>query len=225
MLNLLIENFEDIFKAFMETNQMMLVSVILSLIISIPLGTLLFALNRDFLIKNKLAYQILSFILNTLRSVPFLLFIFILIPINRYLFGTSYGILAAILPLTLVTVSIYSRFVEQSYTNISEDIIDLAISMGATKFQIIYYYLFPSITNDLILSFTSVVISTLSYSTVMGVIGAGGLGDYAFRYGYQEYNYPLMYLIIIIFIIYVFIIQSIGYFLARKFSNYKEKNK
>ncbi len=225
MLNLLIENFDDIFKAFMETNQMMLVSVILSLIISIPLGTLLFALNRDFLIKNKLAYQILSFILNTLRSVPFLLFIFILIPINRYLFGTSYGILAAILPLTLVTVSIYSRFVEQSYTNISEDIIDLAISMGATKFQIIYYYLFPSITNDLILSFTSVVISTLSYSTVMGVIGAGGLGDYAFRYGYQEYNYPLMYLIIIIFIIYVFIIQSIGYFLARKFSNYKEKNK
>lgn len=225
MLNLLIENFDDIFKAFMETNQMMLVSVILSLIISIPLGTLLFALSRDFLIKNKLAYQILSFILNTLRSVPFLLFIFILIPINRYLFGTSYGILAAILPLTLVTVSIYSRFVEQSYTNISEDIIDLAISMGATKFQIIYYYLFPSITNDLILSFTSVVISTLSYSTVMGVIGAGGLGDYAFRYGYQEYNYPLMYLIIIIFIIYVFIIQSIGYFLARKFSNYKEKNK
>ena len=225
MLNLLIENFEDIFKAFMETNQMMLVSVILSLIISIPLGTLLFALNRDFLIKNKLAYQILSFILNTLRSVPFLLFIFILIPINRYLFGTSYGILAAILPLTLVTVSIYSRFVEQSYTNISEDIIDLAISMGATKFQIIHYYLFPSITNDLILSFTSVVISTLSYSTVMGVIGAGGLGDYAFRYGYQEYNYPLMYLIIIIFIIYVFIIQSIGYFIARKFSNYKEKNK
>lgn len=225
MLNLLIENFDDIFKAFMETNQMMLVSVILSLIISIPLGTLLFALNRDFLIKNKLAYQILSFILNTLRSVPFLLFIFILIPINRYLFGTSYGILAAILPLTLVTVSIYSRFVEQSYTNISEDIIDLAISMGATKFQIIYYYLFPSITNDLILSFTSVVISTLSYSTVMGVIGAGGLGDYAFRYGYQEYNYPLMYLIIIIFIIYVFIIQSIGYFIARKFSNYKEKNK
>lgn len=216
MLKLFIENFNEIFKAFMETNQMMVISVILALLISIPLGTLLFALSRDFLIKNKIAYEILSFLLNTLRSIPFLLFIFVLIPINRYLFGTSYGVLATIIPLTLVTVSIYTRFVEQAYINIDENIINLALSMGATKFQIIYYFLFPSITTDLILSFTSVIISTLSYSTVMGVIGAGGLGDYAFRYGYQEYNYPLMYLIIIIFIIYVLIIQSIGYFIAKK---------
>lgn len=223
MLDLLIQNKEGIYKAFIETNIMMIVSIILSLIISIPLGTLLFSLNRKFLIRNKVVYEVLSFMLNTLRSVPFLLFIFVLIPVNRFIFGTSFGVIASIIPLTLVTTSIYTRFVEQAYINVSDDIINRAISMGATKFQIIYYFLFPSVFNDLILSLTSVVISTLSYSTVMGVIGAGGLGDYAFRYGYQEYNYKLMYLIIIIFVIYVFVIQSIGYYLARKINKHREK--
>lgn len=222
MLDLLIKNKEAIFNAFIETNIMMIVSITLALIISIPLGTLLFSLNRNFLIKNKIAYEILSFLVNTLRSIPFLLFIFILIPVNRFVFGTSFGVIASIIPLTLVTTSIYTRFVEQAYTNVNDDIINRAISMGANRIQMIYYFLFPSITNDLILSFTSVVISTLSYSTVMGVIGAGGLGDYAFRYGYQEYNYNLMYLIIIIFVLYVFIIQTLGYFMARKLTKFKE---
>lgn len=223
MLELLIENKEEIFKAFMETNIMMIVSIILSLIISIPLGTLLYSLTKNYLLENKILYQILSFLLNTIRSIPFLLFIFVLIPLNRFVWGTSYGVISAIIPLTLVTVSIYTRFVEQAYLNISDDIINRAISMGATKFQMIRYFLFPSITADLILSFTSVVISLLSYSTVMGVIGAGGLGDYAFRYGYQEYNYQLMYLVIIIFVLYVFVIQSIGYFIAKKLSKHREK--
>lgn len=223
MLDLLIQNKEEILKAFYETNIMMIVSLFFTFIISIPLGTLLFSLKKDYLIKNKVIYQILSFIINALRSIPFLLFIFILIPLNRKIWGTSYGVVSSFIPLILVSVSIYSRFIEQAYLNVNDDIINRAISMGATKFQIIWYFLLPSITNDMILSFTSVVISLLSYSTVMGVIGAGGLGDYAFRFGYQEYNYKLMYLIIIIFIIYVFIIQSIGYFIARKLTKYKEK--
>lgn len=223
MIETLIQNKDAILQAFLETNQMMIVSISLSLLISIPLGTLLYALKKDYLYENRLVYQILSFLLNTLRSIPFLLFIFILIPVNRAIWKTSYGVISSIIPLTLVTVSIYTRFVEQAYLNINQNIIDRAISMGANKYQIIRYFLFPSITNDLVLSFTSTVISILSYSTVMGVIGAGGLGDYAFRYGYQEYNYKLMYLVIIIFIIYVFIIQTIGYFIAKKLNKFKRK--
>lgn len=223
MIETLIQNKDAILQAFLETNQMMIVSISLSLLISIPLGTLLYALKKDYLYENRLVYQILSFLLNTLRSIPFLLFIFILIPVNRAIWKTSYGVISSIIPLTLVTVSIYTRFVEQAYLNINQNIIDRAISMGANKYQIIRYFLFPSITNDLVLSFTSTVISILSYSTVMGVIGAGGLGDYAFRYGYQEYNYKLMYLVIIIFIIYVFIIQTIGYFIAKKLNKFKGK--
>ncbi|ERK60452.1 putative D-methionine transport system permease protein MetI [Gemella bergeri ATCC 700627] len=223
MINLFKTNYDGISKAFWETNYMMAVSMITILIISLPLGIILFALSKDYLLKNRVIYEIVSILLNALRSVPFLIFIFILIPVNRFLFKTSFGNIAAILPLTLIGISVYTRFVEQALINVPKKIIDRAISMGATRMQIIRYFLLPSTIDNLILSFTYTTISLLAYTTVMGVIGAGGLGEYAFRYGYQEYNYNLMYLIVIIFIIYVFIIQSIGYSLAKLFTNKKEK--
>lgn len=218
MIKLLNQYSVQIFEAFLETNFMLLSSMFLCFVLSIPLGVLLFSLKKDYLIVRPVLYQVLSIALNMLRSVPFLIFIFILIPVSRFLFSTSFGNLAAILPLTLVSISLYTRFVEQALINVPQKIVDRAISMGASKLQIIRYFLMPSIKVDLILSFTSVAISILSYSTVMGVIGAGGLGEFAYRYGYQEYNYPLMYLVVIIFIIYVYIIQNIGYFIANKIS-------
>lgn len=216
MINLIQKYQNEILISFMETNFMLFISMTICLVLSIPLGILLFSLNKEYLLKNSLIYELLSIILNMLRSIPFLIFIFILIPFNRFLFGTAFGNLAATLPLALVSISIYTRFVEQALLNVSHNIVDRAISMGANKFQIIRYFLLPSIKIDLILSFTSVAISTLSYSTVMGVIGAGGLGEFAYRFGYQDYNYPLMYLLVIIFIIYVYIIQLIGYYIANK---------
>ncbi len=216
MINLIQKYQNEILISFMETNFMLFISMTVCLVLSIPLGILLFSLNKEYLLKNSLIYELLSIILNMLRSVPFLIFIFILIPLNRFLFGTAFGNLAATLPLALVSISIYTRFVEQALLNVSHNIVDRAISMGANKFQIIRYFLLPSIKIDLILSFTSVAISTLSYSTVMGVIGAGGLGEFAYRFGYQDYNYPLMYLLVIIFVIYVYIIQLIGYYIANK---------
>lgn len=216
MINLIQKYQNEILISFMETNFMLFISMTICLVLSIPLGILLFSLSKEYLLKNSLIYELLSIILNMLRSIPFLIFIFILIPFNRFLFGTAFGNLAATLPLALVSISIYTRFVEQALLNVSHNIVDRAISMGANKFQIIRYFLLPSIKIDLILSFTSVAISTLSYSTVMGVIGAGGLGEFAYRFGYQDYNYPLMYLLVIIFIIYVYIIQLIGYYIANK---------
>ena len=210
MIDLFKANYDGIMKAFWETNYMMLYSMLTVFFISLPLGIMLFAFSRDYLLKNRAVYEGLSISLNALRSVPFLIFVFILIPVNRFLFKTSFGNIAAILPLTLVGVSIYARFVEQALINVPKKIVDRAISMGATKIQIIRYFLLPATMDNLILS-------------LMGVIGAGGLGEFAFRYGYQEYNYDLMYLIVIIFIIYVFIIQSIGYGLAKRFTNKKEK--
>ena len=202
MIDLFLKNYDGIVKAFWETNYMMGISMVTVFVISMPLGILLFSLSKDYLLQNK---------------------VFILIPVNRFLFKTSFGNIAAILPLTLVGVSLYARFVEQALLNVPQKIIDRAISMGATKFQIIRYFLLPATVGNLILSFTYTTISLLAYTTVMGVIGAGGLGEFAFRYGYQEYDYNLMYLIVLIFIIYVFIIQTIGYGLAKKFTGKKEK--
>ncbi len=218
MVKLLDKHLDGIIEAFLETTFMLSVTMIICFILSIPLGVLLFSLNKKYLLNKPILYQTLSILLNMLRSVPFLIFIFILIPVSRFLFNTSFGNLAATLPLTLVSISLYTRFIEQALLTIPEKIVDRAVSMGATKLQMIKYFLLPSIKVDLILSFTSVSISILSYSTVVGVIGAGGLGEYAYRYGYQEYDYPLMYLIVFIFVIYVYIIQNIGYFLANRIS-------
>ncbi len=223
MIDALIRHKDGIITAFWETNYMLFSSMAISFVFSIILGTLLYALRKDFLIKNKVCYHMLSIALNTLRSIPFLIFIFLLIPLTRFIFKTSFGNTPAIFPLTLVSLSIYSRFVEQALLSVPIQIIERAKSMGATRMQIIRYFLFPVIKPQLILSFTSVVISVLSYSTVMGVIGAGGLGEYAFRYGYQEYDYDLLYLMAIIFVLYVFMIQTIGYRLAKYFTYTKEK--
>ncbi len=222
MIDALIENKEQIWKCFIETNEMVYISLILCVIVSIPLGTLLYAFRKDFLLKSKWGHNILSFILNGIRSTPFLLLMFVLVPVNRFFFDTAYGVISSIIPLTLVSASIYTRFVEQAYMNVDQEIIDRAISMGSTKFQIIFYFLLPSTFENLVLYLTSMIIALLGYSTVMGVIGAGGLGDYAFRYGYLEYEHDLMYVIILIFIFYVFIIQNIGYAIANRISSYKE---
>ncbi|MBF0710043.1 MULTISPECIES: methionine ABC transporter permease [unclassified Gemella] len=216
MINMFEKYYKLIWEAFWETNFMVFASLILCLLIAIPCGFLLFSFRNKYLLENPLAYQILSIILNTVRSIPYLIFILMIIPVNRFIFGTGFGNLPAVLPLTLVSVSLYSRFVEQALLNVPDKIIDRAISMGTTKFQMIRYFLLPSIKVDLILSFTSVTISLLSYSTVMGVIGAGGLGDFAYTYGYQEYDYDVMYLLALIFIVYVYIIQNIGYFFANR---------
>ncbi len=222
MIDAFIRHRQGIFKAFMETNYMVFFAMLISFFVSIILGTLLYSLKKEYLIKNTFLYQVLNILLNTLRSIPFLIFILLLIPVTRFIFKTAFGNSAATFPLALVAISIYSRFVEQALLSVPSRIVDRAKSMGASKFQIIRYFLIPTIKGDLILSFTSVVISLLSYSTVMGVIGAGGLGEYAFRWGYQEYDYQLMYVMVIIFIIYVYLIQSIGYYLAKKFNFNKE---
>ena len=220
-MKILIESFirhqDKIWQSFWDTNFMMGIAMVVTSILGLLLGILLYALKVDFLQKNAFFYQLLSISLNALRSVPFIIFIFILIPLTRKIFGTSFGNLPATLPLSLVGISLFSRFIEQVLLAVPSAIIDRGRSMGASKLQLIFYFLLPSIVSDAILSFTSVVISILSYSTVMGVIGAGGLGEYAFRYGYQEYDYPLMYVILIIFVAYVFVLQSLGYVLARIF--------
>lgn len=217
MIELFLKHFSPLSVAFFESNFMLWTSMFFCLLFSLPLGFLLFALQKNYLYKNVFLHHLLSLFLNMLRSVPFLIFIFLLIPLTRFLFKTSFGNVAATFPLTLVGVSLYTRFIEQALLSVPTSIVDRAMSMGANKYQILRYFLLPSIKIDLVLSFVSVAISLLSYSTVMGVIGAGGLGEYAYRYGYQEYDYPLMYLVVAIFVLYVYLLQILGYTLAKYF--------
>lgn len=212
----------EISKALSETGYMLGVSTIAAILFGLPLGTYLFLTGKSGTISNPWLSVVLNAYVNIVRSFPFLLFVIALIPLTRWLIGSSFGTYAATLPLSLVAIAVYGRLVEQVLLDVPSDTLELAHSLGATKGQLIYHFLYVEARSGLILSLTSLMISMVSYSTVMGVIGGGGIGDFAIRYGYQRYEYDLMYTTIIIMIAMVMLIQLCGTILAKKIDKRKK---
>lgn len=204
----------ELVKAFFETMIMLFIPTIISIIFGLLVGSFLYLSYEKSIYPNKKIYNILNLFVNSIRSIPFLIFVILLIPLTRYIFNTAFGVIPASFPICFVGIAIYSRFVEQSFYEVDKGIISLAISLNATKFQIIYYFLITETRQSLVLGITSTMISIISYSTVMGIVGGGGLGDYVIRYGYYEYNYILIYKAIAIIFIIVLFIQNIGNKLA-----------
>lgn len=221
MIDQYIETFKifktDIFKALYETLEMMSASMVFTLIIGILLGFILFVTRSDGIYKNKTIYFITSGFINIIRSVPFILFIIVIIPLNRLLLGTGFGVNASKIPLSLIGISTFARFTEQDLLDVNKNIYETSYALGASTLQYCTHFLLKEARSGLVLSFTSTTISLLSYSTVMGTIGGGGLGYLAISEGYYNFNYKLMWIIIIIMIIIVQIIQTIGNTVANKY--------
>ncbi len=192
----------ELMQALRETIIMILIPTLVSIIFGLPIGACIY-------LKNKLSI-FCNIYVNVVRSVPYLLFVIILIPLTRLLFSTAFGVLPATLPLCFVGVATFSRFVEQSFGDVNKGVIELAESMKVSKYQLVRYFLIVEARQSLVLGLTSTIISIISYSTVMGIVGAGGIGDYAIRYGYYEFNMQVVYKAIIYIIILVFIIQIVG---------------
>lgn len=206
----------ELLKASIETIQMMSVSMILSLIMGLLLGILLFVFREKGLYDKPICYFVLSSFVNVVRSVPFILFIIVMIPINRKIIGTGFGVYASMLPLSIIGIAIFARFVEQDLLDVNRNTYETAYALGATKVQYFKDFLLVEARASLVLSFTSTCISLLSYSTVMGIIGGGGLGYLAMSEGYQNFNYPLMWIIIIMMIMIVQVMQKIGNIIANR---------
>ncbi|MEG0293036.1 methionine ABC transporter permease [Enterococcus sp.] len=193
-----------------QTAIMMGISLFFALVIGLPLGIGLFLSNPKFTQKKTVSYWVLNAIVSVIRSYPFLLLVVTLIPVVRFLIGRAFGPVPASFPLSLVAVAIFARLVEQVLLDIPQEIRLLADSLGANKRQYICYFLLVEGRSGLILAFTTTIVSMVSYSTVMGIVGGGGIGDFAIRYGYQSYQYGIMYLAIILMVCFVFLIQMIG---------------
>ncbi|GGI66331.1 methionine ABC transporter permease [Enterococcus alcedinis] len=193
-----------------QTAIMMGISLFFALVIGLPLGIGLFLSNPKFTQKKTVSYWVLNAIVSVIRSYPFLLLVVTLIPVVRFLIGRAFGPVPASFPLSLVAVAIFARLVEQVLLDIPQEIRLLADSLGANKWQYICYFLLVEGRSGLILAFTTTIVSMVSYSTVMGIVGGGGIGDFAIRYGYQSYQYGIMYLAIILMVCFVFLIQMIG---------------
>ena len=149
--------------------------------------------------------------------MPFILFIIVIIPFNRWVLGTGFGVDASKIPLSLIGIATFSRFTEQDLLDVDKSIYETSYALGASTIQYCRHFLLKEARTGLVLSFTSTTISLLSYSTVMGIIGGGGLGYLAISEGYYNFNYNLMWIIIIIMILIVQSIQTIGNILANKY--------
>lgn len=206
----------ELILSIKDTMIMVLIPTICALLIGIPLGSILYLSKKGSIKENMWIYIPVNVYINVVRSFPFLIFVVVLIPLTRLVFGTAFGLLPASFPICFVAVALYARFVEQSFHDVDTGVIDAALSMKATTFQIIWHFLLVESRSSLVLGLTSSIISFISYSTVMGIVGGGGIGDYAMRYGYYEYNYELVYKVVLIMIFIVFVIQFLGTYISNK---------
>ncbi|MHC5229048.1 methionine ABC transporter permease [Enterococcus sp. LJL99] len=206
----------ELTKALTETGLMLIISIAAAIIIGLPVGTWIYLLKQNNSFKNKTIGSIVNIVIDSIRSFPFLLLVVALIPLTRLVMGTAFGTLAAGFPLTFVSAALYARFTEQVLLDVPPEIIELAKALGCNRRQLIFRFLYVEARSGLVLMLTTVMISMISYSTVMGVVGGGGIGDFAIRYGYQRYEYAVMYTAIVIMILFVSFIQISGRYIAKK---------
>ena len=215
MPDILIQYQEEIWRSIGETFIMVGVSIIAAIVAGLPLGTWLYLSRKGQLLENRAVFASLNLIVNIVRSFPFLLLVVFLIPFKRLLIGTAIGTAAATVPLAIIAIAHYSRLVEQSLLDVPRGVIEAAVSMGASLKDIIFKFLYVEARSGLVLGLTTSIISFISYSTIMGVVGGGGIGDFAIRYGYQQFQTELMFYMILIMLMFVQTIQVTGTTVAR----------
>lgn len=202
---------------FVATLQMVGISSLLTLLIGLPLGVLLYLVAPGGLMPKPVVSAVVSgVIVNITRSIPFAILMVALIPVARFITGSSIGPIAASVSLTIGTVPFFARLVEVSLREIDAGKIDAARIMGSTTMQIVRKVLLPEAKPSLIAAFTTTVVTIIGYSAMAGVVGGGGLGRLAYNYGVQRFDVMTMVVIIIIIIILVQAVQLTGDWLARK---------
>lgn len=207
----------EIVESLIDTGIMMGFATASAILIGLPLGTLLFLTAEGQPRENRVINFIANAFVNIIRAFPFLLLVVAMLPLIRQFYGRATGDpIAASFPMMMIAMALYARFVEQSLLDVPSGVLELAKSMGASTTQLVFKFLYVEARSSLIIGFTTALVSFVSYSTIMGVVGGGGIGDFAIRYGYQRFETDMMYTAIIIIIILVEIAQWLGLIIARK---------
>lgn len=201
-----------------ETLLMVIPSTILAVIIGFIPAIILTVTDQGGLKPNKAVYKSLDFIVNTLRSFPFIILMVVIIPFTRLIMGTSIGSLATIVPLTIAAAPFVSRVVESALKEVDPGVIEAAKSFGSTNKQIIFKVMLKEAVPSIVSGITLTLISIIGYSAMAGTIGGGGLGALAVRYGYQRFQTDVMIVTVIVLIIIVQLLQSLGNYLYNKLS-------
>lgn len=200
--------------SIVQTFVMVGIAIGAALIIGTPLGILLFLTGKNQLLERPIIFRVLSSIVNVVRSFPFLILLVALIPLTRTLIGTTIGPVAAAVPLSIAAIPYFARLVEQSLREVSKGVIEAAVAMGASTYQIIWKVLIVEARSGLMLGLTVLVVSFLSYSAMAGVVGGGGIGDLAIRFGYYRFQTDVMVVTVLLLVAIVQLIQFTGNRLA-----------
>lgn len=208
----------EIWLASVDTFWMLGGSLLFTVVLGLPLGVLLFLTGPRQMFEQKAVYTLLSLVVNILRSLPFIILLIVMIPLTVLITGTSLGVAGAIPPLVVGATPFFARLVETALREVDKGIIEATQAMGASTRQIIWNALLPEARPGIIAAITVPAITLVSYTAMAGVVGAGGLGDLAIRFGYQRFQTDVMVVTVVMLLILVQILQTVGDKLVVHFS-------
>lgn len=206
----------DLNTAFFQTLYMVIISLAVALAAGLPLGVILFVTDKGLFLENRPVKSVISFLVNMIRSIPFVILLVALIPLTKLITGTTIGPTAASVSLSVAAIPFFARIVETSFREIDKGIIEAAVAVGATPLMIIKDILLSEARPSIIHGVTITTISLIGFSAMAGIIGGGGIGDLAIRFGYYRYDNTVMITTIVILICLVQLIQFFGDRIARK---------
>ncbi|KRA59892.1 metal ABC transporter permease [Caulobacter sp. Root655] len=209
----------EIGQATVDTLAMLGGSMVLTVILGLPLGVILFLTGKGQMLQSRAANGVLSLVINILRSVPFVILLIVMIPLTVALVGTSLGVAGAIPPLVAGAAPFFARLVETALREVDKGVIEASFAMGAKRRQVVLGALLPEAMPGLIAAATVTAIALVSYTAMAGVVGAGGLGDLAIRFGYQRFQTDVMVVTVVLLLVLVQALQMVGDTVVRRVSH------
>ncbi|WML41336.1 methionine ABC transporter permease [Neobacillus sp. OS1-2] len=213
--NHLIELIPDINTAFLQTIYMIAISLAIAIIIGLPVGILLYVTDKGLFLQNGAVQVCMGFLVNLIRSIPFIILLVALIPLTNLIVGTTIGPTAASVSLSVAAIPFFARIVETALREIDKGVIEAAIAAGATPWMIIKDVLLLEARSGIISGITLTLISLIGFSAMAGTVGGGGIGDLAIRFGYYRYDNTIMIATVVILIVLVQFVQLLGDFIAK----------
>ncbi|MBG0750364.1 MULTISPECIES: methionine ABC transporter permease [Pectobacterium] len=206
----------DLVAAFGETLQMVGISTLLAVIGGLPLGLLIYVTDRNLFWQNRAVYLFGTVLVNIIRSIPFVILLVLLLPLTQFLLGNTIGPVAAAVPMSVAAIAFYARLVDSALREIDPGIVEAAEAFGASPMRIIGTVLLPEAKAGLLRGLTITLVSLIGYSAMAGIVGGGGVGDLAIRFGYYRYETEVMVITVVALVILVQVVQTLGDWLSKR---------
>ncbi|MEI7378309.1 methionine ABC transporter permease [Pectobacterium versatile] len=216
------ELFGELILAFGETFTMVCISTLCAVVFGLPLGIAIYVTDRHLFWQNRFVYLVSTILVNIIRSIPFVILLVLLLPLTQLLLGNTIGPVAAAVPMSVAAIAFYARLVDSALREVDPGIVEAAEAFGASPTRIIATVLLPEALAGLLRGLTITLVSLIGYSAMAGIVGGGGVGDLAIRFGYYRYETEVMVVTVIALVVLVQVVQTLGDMLSRR-ANKRER--